>query len=337
MQYAKLGNTDIKVSRVCLGGMQFGIPQPGFHQWVIGQPDVSDIIKACIDRGINFFDTANAYSNGTSEQLIGESIRNLGISRHDVVIASKVYFNPGGLSREAINREIDQTLRNLGTDYLDLYLIHRFDYDYPIEETMEALHNLVKQGKVRALGASEMYAYQLQNMQICAERNGWTKFEVLQPHYNLIYREDERELLPVACQYGMSVTPFSPLAAGHLTRPTWEGESKRAATDNVARDKYDNAKDNNMEIIARQKEIADRLGVPMADVALAWLWAKGVTAPVVGCNRPSRVDDVVRALDLKLTAEDIAYLDEPYRAHELVGPAGRPGEKAPAGIMNGLK
>lgn len=337
MEYTTLGKTDIKVSPICLGGMQFGIAQPGFHQWVVGQPDVKDIIKRCIEQGINFFDTANSYSKGTSEQLIGESLRELGIDREKVVIASKVYFNECGLKREAILREIDQTLRNLGTDYLDLYIIHRFDYDVPMEEVMGTLHSLVEAGKVRTLGASEMYAYQLHNLQVVAEQNGWTKFSVLQPHYNLIYRENERELLPVARQYDMAVTPYSPLAAGHLTRPTWEGTSRRAETDHVARDKYDNARDNNMEIVARQKEIADKYGVPMADIALAWLWAKGVTAPVVGCNRPSRVDDVVRALNVRLTAEDVAYLDEPYKAHEQIGLIGRPGEKPSVGVMTSLK
>ena len=337
MQYTNLGNTDIQISKLCIGCMGFGRVFPDFHAWVVDQPTTQEVVKRALELGINFFDTANAYSKGTSEEFLGESIRNLAIRREDVVIGSKVYFNPGGLSRDAINREIEGTLKRLGTDYLDLYLIHRFDYDHPIEETMEALDGLVKAGKVRALGASEMYAYQLHNMQICAEQNGWTKFSVLQAHYNLIYREDERELLPLAKQYGMTITPYSSLAAGHLTRPTWEGNTKRAETDKVARDKYDAYKENNMQIIARLSEIADNHGVPMADIALAWQWAKGIDSPIVGCTKASRVDDVARALNTVLTAEEVAYLDEPYTAHELVGPAGRPGEKAPAGMMKGLK
>ena len=337
MKYGVLGESGIKVSKVCMGGMGFGKVFPDFHAWVIDQTSTQEVIKRAIELGVNFFDNANVYSKGTSEEFLGESLKNLGVKREDVVLASKVYFNPGGLSREAINREIEGTLKRLGTDYLDLYLIHRFDYEAPIEETMEALDALVKSGKVRALGACEMYAYQLHNMQICAEQNGWTKFSVLQPHYDLIYREDERELLPLAKQYDMAITPYSALAAGHLARPTWEGSSKRAETDKVARDKYDAFKDNNMRIIGRIEEVAKRHEVPMADIALAWHWAKGITAPIVGCNKPSRVDDAVRALDVELSAEEVAYLDEPYAAHELVGPAGRPGEKAPAGTMKGLK
>ena len=317
--------------------MQFGVASKDFHEWTIDQPTTQAIIKRCVDLGINFIDTANGYSHGTSEEFIGQSLRNLGVRRQDVVIASKVFFNEGGLSREAILHEIDGTLHRLGTDYLDLYYIHRFDYNVPMEETMEALHSLIKAGKVRALGASEMYAYQLQNLQMVAELGGWTKFSVLQPHYNLIYRENERELLPVARQYGMGIAPFSPLAGGHLTRSTWEGTTRRATTDKVARLKYDAYKDNNMLIIARQAEIAEKYGVPMADIALAWQWAKGIHSPIAGCSRPERVDDVAHALSLKLTAEDVAYLDEPYKAHDIVGLMTRPGEKEIPGVMKGLK
>lgn len=337
MKYAKLGESGIEVSRVCLGGMQFGEASPDFHQWTIGQAETQEVVKRALDLGVNFFDTANSYSKGTGEEYLGRSFKNLGVRREDVVIGSKVYFNPGGLTRKAINREIEGTLRRLGTDYLDLYIIHRFDYDAAIEETMEALDGLVKAGKVRALGASEMYGYQLHGMQVCAEANGWTKFSALQCHHNLIYRENERELIPVARLYGMAVTPYSALAAGHLARPTWEGASKRAETDKVARDKYDAYRDNNMQVIARMDEVAKRHEAPMADVALAWLWARGIEAPVVGCNKPSRVDDAVRALDLELSGDEIAYLEEPYRAHDLVGLAARPGEKEIPGIMKGLR
>ncbi len=331
MEYTKLGQTDIEISRICIGGMSFGKVFPDFHQWVIDQPATQAVIKEALSQGINFFDTANVYAHGTSEEFIGESLKNLGVRREDVVLASKVYFNEDCLSREAIMREIEGTLKRLGTDYLDLYIIHRFDYDTPIEETMEALDELVKAGKVRALGASAMYAYQFHNMQVVADQNSWTRFSSMQCHYNLLYREDEREMIPVCRQYGVSITPYSPLASGHLTRPTWDSESTRSTTDGTMRNKYDHDREIDMPIVTRVHEVAGRLGVPMADVALAWHWAKGVAAPIVGCSRPSRVDDAVRALDVKLTPEDIAYLEDPYRPHELVGPKARPGEKPLAG------
>ena len=219
----------------------------------------------------------------------------------------------------------------LGTDYLDLYIIHRFDYDTPLEETMEALDSLVRDGRVRALGASAMYGYQLHTLQTVADAHGWTRFASMQNHYTLLYREDERELIPVSRQFGMSLTPYSPLASGHLTRPSWGSDSVRSTTDDVMRSKYDRAMEMNMPIVERVAEVADRLDVPMSDVALAWHWAKGVTAPIVGCSRPGRVDDAVRALDVTLTAEDIDFLEEPYFAHELVGPLARPGDKELAG------
>ncbi|MCI6262696.1 MAG: aldo/keto reductase [Olsenella sp.] len=331
MEYTKLGQTDIEISRICIGGMSFGKVFPDFHQWVIDQPGTQAVIKEALGNGINFFDTANVYAHGTSEEYIGQSLKNLGVKREDVVLASKVYFNEGCLSREAIMREIEGTLKRLGTDYLDLYIIHRFDYDTPIEETMEALDELVKAGKVRALGASAMYAYQFHNMQVVADQNGWTRFSSMQCHYNLLYREDEREMIPVCRQYGVSITPYSPLASGHLTRPTWDSESSCSTTDATMKHKYDHDREIDMPIVTRVHEVAERLGVPMADVALAWHWAKGMAAPIVGCSKPSRVDDAVRALDVKLTPEDIAYLEEPYRPHELVGPKARPGEKPLAG------
>jgi aryl-alcohol dehydrogenase-like predicted oxidoreductase len=331
MEYTKLGQADIEISRICIGGMSFGKVFPDFHQWIIDQPASQAVIKEALSQGINFFDTANVYAHGTSEEFIGESLKNLGVRREDVVLASKAYFNEGCLSREAILREIEGTLSRLGTNYLDLYIIHRFDYDTPVEETMEALDELVKAGKVRALGASAMHAYQSHNMQVVAGQNGWTRFSSMQCHYNLLYREDEREMIPVCRQYGASITPYSPLASGHLTRPTWDSESTRSTTDGTMRNKYDHDREIDMPIVTRVHEVAERLGVPMADVALAWHWAKGVAAPIVGCSRPSRVGDAVRALDVKLTPEDIAYLEEPYRPHELVGPKARPGEKPLAG------
>ena len=334
MTYTTLGHSGIKISRLCLGGMSFGAPSADFHQWTIGPDETRAVIARALELGVNFIDTANCYAHGTSEEYIGRALRELGVRREDVVLASKVFFNEGGLSREAINREIDGTLQRLGTDYLDLYIIHRFDYATPIEETMEALDGLVRAGKVRALGASAMYAYQLHNMQDVAEKNGWTPFSCMQCHYNLLYREDEREMIPVCRQFGMALTPYSPLASGHLCRPTWDSASKRSTTDATMRNKYDADRERDMPIVTRVAELAGRHGVPMSRIALAWHWARGVEAPIVGCSKPERVDDAVAALDVTLTPEEVAYLEEPYVAHELVGPAARPGEKPLAGTTN---
>jgi len=327
MEYTTLGKTDIEVSRLCVGCMSYGVPSEDFHLWTLSQEDTTKMVKHAFDLGVNFFDTANCYAHGTSEEFLGRALRDSGIRRQEVVIASKVYFNEGKLSSRAIRREIEGSLRRLGTDYLDLYQIHRYDYDTPIEETMAALHELVQQGKVRALGASAMFGYQLHNMQICAEKNGFTPFSTLQNHYNLIYREDERELLPVARQYGMSLMPYSPLAGGHLTHPEWESGSPRSRTDQVLRRKYDGARKNDMEIIARVSELAGRRSVSMSEIALAWHYAKGVTAPIVGATNPRHFDDAVRAVRLRLTDEEVAFLEVPYRAHEIQG-ARRPGEEA---------
>lgn len=333
MQYAPLGRSGINVSKVCLGGMSFGKASPDFHQWTIDQQGTEQVIGHAIDRGINFIDTANCYAFGTSEEYIGQALRNLNVARDQVVLSSKVYFNDGHLSKEAINREIDGTLKRLDTDYLDLYIIHRFDYTTPAEETMEALDALVKAGKVRALGASEMNAYQFHNLQAVADANGWTRFTSMQCHYNLLYREDERELIPVCQQYDVALTPYSPMASGHLARPTWNSNSTRGTTDGTMHNKYDQAKAQDMPIVERVHEVSERHGVPMAQVALAWHWAKGVTAPIVGCSKPARVDDAIAALNVQLTEDDIAYIEEPYTAHELVGPLSRPGEKALAGTL----
>ena len=331
MQYTTLGHSGIKISKLCLGGMSFGEASPDFHQWTIGPEDTRAVIKRALDQGINFIDTANCYSFGTSEEYIGRALRDLGVSREDVVIASKVHFNEGGLSAAAIEREIEGSLKRLGTDYLDLYIIHRFDYDTPIEETMEALDRLVRAGKVRALGASAMYAYQLHNMQVAADANGWTKFTSMQCHYNLLYREDEREMIPVCRQYDMAITPYSPMASGHLTRPTWESSSKRGTTDTTMVNKYDHDRAIDMPVIERVAKVADDHGVPMAQVALAWHWARGVESPIVGCSKPERVDDAVAALDLELSPAEVDFLEELYQPHNLVGPKGRPGDKPLAG------
>lgn len=334
MQYTTLGHSGIKISKLCLGGMSFGEPSPDFHQWTIGPDATREVIARALDAGINFIDTANCYSFGTSEEYIGRALRDLGTPRDQVVIASKVHFNEGGLSAAAIEREIDGTLKRLGTDYLDLYIIHRFDYDVPMEETMGALDRLVRAGKVRALGASEMYAYQLHNLQIVARDNGWTQFTSMQCHYNLLYREDEREMIPVCRQFDMALTPYSPMASGHLCRPTWDSDSKRSTTDTTMRNKYDRDRAIDMPVIERVAEVAARHEVPMARVALAWHWARGVEAPIVGCSKPERVDDAVAALDVKLTDAELDCIEEPYMPHELVGPKSRPGEKALAGTTS---
>lgn len=333
MQYEKLGKTDILVSKICVGCMSYGKPSEQFHSWTLEQPETQKMIDYAYHLGVNFFDTANTYGLGTSEEYLGQSLRNLGIPRDKVVIASKVYFNPGYLSREAILKEIDGTLRRLGTDYLDLYIIHRFDYETPIEETMETLDSLVKAGKVRALGASAMYGYQFHNMQIAAERNGWTLFSAMENHYNLLYREDERELIPVTKQYGVSLMPYSPLAGGHLTHTGWDSDSKRSKTDKVLHNKYDRARDNDLQIIGRVSDLAEKYHVSMTQIALAWHFAKGVTSPIVGATNPKHFEDAVKSLDLHLTPEDVRYLEELYRPHEIVGALDRNPENGTVLVM----
>ena len=241
------------------------------------------------------------------------------IARDKAVIATKVYFNEGHLSKEAINREIDGSLKRLGTDYVDLYIIHRFDYDTPIEETMEALDGLVKSGKVRALGASAMYGYQFHNMQLAAEKNGWTKFISMQNHYNLLYREDEREMIPVCRQYNVSLTPYSPLASGRLSRPEWHTDTKRSQTDKTAAQKYDSMQEKDSCIVKRVAEIAKKYDATMSQISIAWLLAKGVTSPIIGATKAKYFDDAAGALNILLSREDIAYLEELYIPHKIVG------------------
>ncbi len=318
MEYIKLGNSDLNVSRICIGGMSFGKPSGDFHEWTLEEAETEQMIKHALDLGINFFDTANCYSHGTSEEYLGKALKK-NAQREDVVIATKVYFNEGRLSKEAIAREIDLSLKRLGTDYVDLYIIHRFDYGTPIEETMEALDKLVKCGKVRALGASAMYGYQFHNMQSCAERNGFTKFISMQNHYNLLYREDERELIPVCTQYGVSLTPYSPLAAGRLSRLEWTTDSKRSLTDKVARSKYDGTEKQDYEIVKRVHEIAEKHNASMSQVAIAWQYAKGVASPIIGATKTKYLDDTAKACELVLTDEDIAALEECYVPHKIVG------------------
>lgn len=317
MRYTLLGNTDIKVSSVCVGCMSFG-KAGTMHDWTLDENQTEKVVQDALSLGINFFDTANGYSAGTSEEYLGRAIKN-NIARHKVVIASKVYFNPGRLSSEAIHREIDGSLKRLGTDYLDLYIIHRFDYETPIEETMEALNDLVQSGKVRAIGASAMYGYQFYNMQLAAKQHGWAEFQAMENHYNLLYREDERELIPICRQMGVSLMPYSPLAAGHLTRPEWNTDTLRSKTDRVAMGKYDSTQQQDMEIVRRVHELSLRYGVKMQQIALAWHWAKGVSSPIIGATKASHLEDAAKALDIQLSAEDVAYLEEAYVPHRIVG------------------
>lgn len=318
MKYAKLGQTDLEVSKICIGAMSFG--EPGtMHDWSLDYENSEKIVRHALGLGINFFDTANVYSKGTSEEYLGRALKVNQVARDQVVLASKVYFNPGRLSRVAIMREIDGTLKRLGTDYLDLYIIHRFDYDTPIEETMEALNDLVKAGKVRAIGASAMYGYQFYNIQQVAKDHGWAQFQTMENHYNLLYREDERELIPICKQMNVSLMPYSPLAAGHLSHREWQVNTLRSQTDRVAMGKYDRAETEDKRIVIRVDEIAQKHHVSMSQIALAWQWAKGVTAPIVGSTKAKHLDDAVAALAVQLTDEDINYLEELYMPHEIVG------------------
>ncbi|WP_294910530.1 aldo/keto reductase [uncultured Gilliamella sp.] len=318
MDYIKLGNSDIEVSRFCLGCMSFGDPASKMHDWTLNPEQSETIIKHALDLGINFIDTANTYSSGTSEEYVGRAIKR-NIARDKVILATKVYFNEGHLSKTAIEREIDGSLRRLGTDYVDLYIIHRFDYSTPIEETMAALHRLVQSGKVRALGASAMYGYQFYNMQLAAKQNGWTPFVSMQNHYSLLYREDERELIPVCKQFNVSLTPYSPLAAGRLSRLEWQTNTLRSKTDKTAVAKYDSTQQIDMNIVKRVNEIAQKYTVTMTQIALAWQFAKGVASPIIGATKTQYLDDSVGALKVSLTKEDIAYLEEFYLPHRIVG------------------
>lgn len=317
MKYTNLGKTDIKVSKICVGGMSFGKAKT-MHNWTLDAQQSEQIVKHALNLGINFFDTANVYSTGTGEEYLGKALKN-NVSRDQVVIASKVYFNPGRLSKKAIKHEIDGTLKRLGTDYLDLYIIHRFDYETPIEETMETLNELIQEGKVRALGASAMYGYQFYNMQLTAHNHGWTPFSAMENHYNLLYREDEHELIPICKQMGISLMPYSPLASGRLARPNWSANTLRSKTDRVARGKYDHTTEADHKIAKRVLKISEKYEATMAQVAIAWQWAKGITSPIIGATKTNYLDDAVGAFKLNLTAEDIDCLEELYVPHKIVG------------------
>jgi aryl-alcohol dehydrogenase-like predicted oxidoreductase len=317
MEYARLGDSGIEVSKLCVGCMSFGDPASNMHAWTLDASESETIISHALELGINFFDTANCYSAGTSEEYLGKAIRNT-ISREKVVIATKVYFNEGNLSKEAIPRELDGSLKRLGMDYVDLLIIHRFDYNTPVEKTMEALHKVVQSGKVRAIGASAMYGYQFSKLQDVAEKNGWTKFVSMQDHYNLLYREDERELIPICKEQGVVLTPYSPLAAGRLARP-WSTDTLRSQTDVVAAGKYDKTKDSDVEIVNRVSQLAEKHNCTMTQIALAWHFAKGVTSPLIGATKAKYFDDAAGSFDITLSKEDIEYLEEMYIAHQVVG------------------
>ena len=318
MQYIRLGNSDLTVSRLCLGCMSFGDPASKMHAWTLDPEKSEAIIRHALGLGINFFDTANTYSAGTSEEYLGRALKK-NVARDKVIIASKVYFNEGHLRKEAIAREIEGTLRRLGTDYLDLYIIHRFDASTPIEETMEALDRLVRAGKVRALGASAMYGYQFYNMQLAARDNGLTPFISMQNHYNPLYREDERELIPICRQMNVALTPYSPLAAGRCARPDWAADTMRSHTDRVAHGKYDGTEATDRKIAASIAEIAEKYGVSMTQVTLSWHFKKGIASPVIGATKEKYLDDAAGAFDLQLTDEDVAAIDAHYLPHVVMG------------------
>lgn len=324
MQYVKLGNTGMEVSRLCLGCMSFGAPERGNHQWVLNEEKSRPIIKQALELGINFFDTANVYSEGTSEEIVGRALKDYA-NRDEIVLATKVHGrmhsgpNGAGLSRKAIMSEIDNSLRRLGTDYVDLYQIHRWDYETPIEETMEALHDVVKAGKARYIGASSMYAWQFQKALHIAEKNNWTRFVSMQNYLNLLYREEEREMLPLCKEEKIGVIPWSPMARGRLTRD-WDATTSRSETDEFGKYLYAKTADYDRIIVERVAKIAEKRGVPRAQIALAWVLQKDtVTSPIIGATKMSHLEDAVAALEFRLSREEITYLEEPYVPHHVVG------------------
>ena len=324
MEYVKLGRTGLDVSRICLGCMTYGAPDRGSHSWTLPAEASRPLLEQAVRLGINFFDTSNSYSDGTSEEIVGRALRDFAV-RDEIVIATKCFFpwrrgpNGHGLSRKAIFTAIDGSLTRLGLDYVDLYQIHRWDYATPIEETLEALHDLVKSGKVRYIGASSMFAWQFAKSLYLADRGGWTRFATMQDHYNLLQREEEREMLPLCQAEGVGVLPWSPLARGRLTRD-WEESTGRMQTDEVGKRLYGATAEADRQVVERLSEIARKRGVPRAQVALAWLLSKPVvTAPIVGASKPGHLEDAVAALSLQLTPEEIAALEQTYIPHPVAG------------------
>ncbi|HET6439239.1 MAG TPA: aldo/keto reductase [Anaeromyxobacter sp.] len=330
MEFVNLGGTGLKVSRICLGCMSYGAPAPGEtlggrHAWALGEQDSQPFLRQALDLGINFFDTANVYSSGASEEVLGRFLRR-NVRREAVVVATKVHGvmrdepNGRGLSRKAILHELDQSLRRLETDYVDLYQIHRWDHETPIEETLEALHDAVKSGRVRYIGASSMYAWQFAKSLYLADRRGSSRFVSMQNHYNLLYREEEREMVGLCQAEGIGILPWSPLARGRLARPWGAEATQRSQTDRFGNSMYQRTEDLDRPVVERVGEVAARRNVPRAQVALAWMLGKPyVTAPIVGATKPGHLADAVAALSLKLGAEEIRSLEEPYRPHPVLG------------------
>jgi 1-deoxyxylulose-5-phosphate synthase len=324
MKYINLGTTGLQVSKICLGCMTFGVPERGDHPWTLPEAQSRPIIRYALDLGVNFFDTANMYSDGTSEEFLGRALKDFA-RRDEVVIATKVYFpmsagpNGRGLSRKAIFTAIDASLRRLGTDHVDLYQIHRWDYETPIEETLEALHDVVKAGKARHLGASSMHAWQFSKALHVAREHRWTRFVTMQNHYNLLYREEEREMLPLCADAGIGVMPWSPLARGRLTRP-WAAATPRIQTDFFGNAMYKDSIDSDRRIVEQVAAIAASRGVPTAQVALAWVAQKRtVSTPIIGASKPAHLDDAVAALGLELTDAEMARLEAPYAPRTIAG------------------
>ena len=324
MQTTRLGRTGLQVSRLCLGCMTYGVPDRGAHPWTLDEAASRPLIRQAVELGINFFDTANAYSDGTSEEIVGRALRDFA-RRDEIVVATKVRFasrkapNVGGLSRKAILHEIDASLQRLGMDHVDLYQIHRWDHGTPIEETMEALHDVVKAGKARYIGASSMFAWQFAKAQQVAQENGWSRFVSMQPELSLLYREEEREMLPLCLDQGVGVIPWSPLARGRLARP-WGETTPRIATDTFGNNLFAQSEANDREVAEALAKVAAQRGATRAQVALAWVLRKaGVTAPIIGASRPGHFDDALAALALDLSDAEVGALEAPYRPHAVVG------------------
>ncbi|MCC2981560.1 aldo/keto reductase [Sphingomonas sp. IC4-52] len=324
MEYVKLGATGLDVSRLCLGCMTFGDPGRGNHEWTLPEEQSRPLLRQAIEAGINFFDTANVYSDGSSEEIVGRALKEF-TRREEVVIATKVHgrMRPGpngaGLSRKAIMQEIDTSLTRLGTDYVDLYQIHRFDYETPIEETLEALHDVVKAGKARYIGASSMYAWQFATMLHTADANGWTRFVTMQNYLNLLYREEEREMLPLCEAEGIGVIPWSPLARGRLTRD-WGESTNRSETDKFGQTLYAHTADADRKVVEAVAAVAAERGVPRAQIALAWVLSKSVvSAPIVGASKKGHLEDAVAGLDIVLNDEELRRLEQAYVPHAVVG------------------
>ncbi|HSE22324.1 MAG TPA: aldo/keto reductase [Pyrinomonadaceae bacterium] len=324
MEYVKLGKTGLKVSRICLGCMTYGVPERGTHPWSLVEEESRPLIRQALELGINFFDTANTYSDGTSEEIVGRALHDFG-RREELVMATKVFapMRPGpnakGLSRKAIMTEVDASLKRLGMDYVDLYQIHRWDNTTPIEETIEALHDVVKAGKALYVGASSMYAWQFAKSLYKADQHGWTRFVSMQNHYNLLYREEEREMMSLCAAEGIGVIPWSPLARGRLTRD-WGVSTNRSETDEFGKTLYTAAVESDKRIVSHVAAVAESRGVPRAQVALAWLLSKPfLTAPIIGASKAQHLEDAVAAVSLKLSDEEIKKLEDPYVPHPVVG------------------